>query len=165
MTIEKLKANSRGVIGTPGVGEAGSVKVIYGKLEVSPTAEAGSTYTFGRIPSNARLLNAISYIRFNAKAEDSTDNIGAFSIGIFGVNDNITDDDSALFPSRNIDYVTRFIERTGVIYWNQLLWKFVSGKTKDPGGFFDIKVTLKSTLSNNIGSQLIIRLVLAFTLD
>lgn len=155
MTIENIIATARGVDRMPGKGNAGNIKIDMRRASASATAEAGSTYTFGRFPSNIRLLHDLARIQTHNSVATTTTIKN--KIGLFGVDGNIIDDDDALFPSFavNTSYQRLYLVSTvnDVFDHNKQLWEYVSGLTKDPGGEIDIKVTFfGGTASENIGA-------------
>ena len=81
MAVENLISTIRGGEAVIGNGEAGSVKAKVATVEVSAAASVNSTYSFGKIPSNARILGI---------SEFSTDDLASsgsptIDFGLFAV--------------------------------------------------------------------------------
>lgn len=168
MTIENIIATARGIDIMPGKGNAGNVKIDLRRASASATAEAGSTYTFGRFPSNIRLLHSFSRLQTHNSVTITTAIIS--KIGIFGVNGNIADDDDVLFPSIVISSNFQLLDipstSNGVFDHNKQLWEYASGQTEDPGGEIDIKITFAGgTTSEEIGTIHTMLMTIAYGLD
>lgn len=128
-----------------GIGEAGTLKAKPKYLNISAGASANSTYFFFRVPSHARILGNLSVLNAMNPALD-TGGASTISVGVFGVDGNIVDDDAALRSNFGANgYFSLPLVEKDTDYGKQL-WEFASGLTKDPGGEIDIKVTLKSNV-------------------
>jgi len=162
MTIEHLHASASGVDLSPGIGEAGSLKADYRVATISASAEVGSTYTFARVPSNIRLADQSRFFTRGSTAGNLN-----YNCGIFGVDGNIIDDDNALFShAADINTPIAVLRTTNaIIDQGKQIWELVNGQTEDPGGFFDIKVTLTSGSTTTMATQLILTMCIAYTID
>lgn len=136
MAIEHI-GNTNTVV--PGVGAYGNIKSKATFVYLGAAAEVGSTYNCFRVPSNALILSSLSRLRSLSNESSGSDII---SIGLFGVNGNIIDDDTALSNSLVMPGWVDVLMLDDP-YSVKTLWKFVSGQTKDPGGFLDIKIILR----------------------
>lgn len=149
MAVENLKATLRGVKGTIGHGDAGMVKAKSATVEVTAAASATSTYSFFRIPSNARILGT------SRIATDDLASTGSptLDVGLFAVKGNITDDDDAF--KADIDVATAATDArlfTDIAKNGKYAWEFVNGQTSDPGGEFEVKATIKDAATNTGGT-------------
>ena len=155
MAIENVKGTVLGIKATQGVGAAGSLKLKPVTLEVNATASAGSTYSLGRFSSKTRILgDVLSKIYFDQLANAG---IPKMDCGIFGVNNNITDDDDALNDGITITASGSSVLVKNIADYGKQLWEFVNGQLTDPGGEFDIMLTLKDAdvnLGGTITSQI-----------
>lgn len=110
-------------------------------------ASANDTITFGRIPSNARILANSEY------ANDDLASAGAptLDIGLFAVKNNITSDDDAL--NDGIDLANAGSGKVVKDHANygKRAWEFVNGQTSDPGGEFIVRGTIKDAATNVTG--------------
>lgn len=161
MAIENLDGTVRGILATQGIGQAGDSKSKVVTVEVTSAASVNSTYFSQRlrIPSNARILGS-GIIYFDDLASTGSPTL---DIGLFGVDDNITDDDDALndgidvFTGASSSPIVKNISNYG-----KRAWEFVSGLTEDPRSQLDIRVTLKDAAANTGGT---ITIELHYTID
>lgn len=163
MTIEHKLTDNHGLAPFSGIGETGSVKVDHRVATISASAEVDSTYTFARIPSHVRLCDLSRYFTYGSAAGTLN-----YKCGIFGVNGNIVDDDDALFSNRDsgIRAPSAVIRTpTTTADRGKPVWQLVNGLTKDPGGFFDIKVTLITGTASTIGTELVLSVCIAYSID
>lgn len=131
-----------------GVGEAYSVKSLTATIELGASS-ANDTVTFGRIPSNARIL-AMSRVHTDDLA---TTGAPTLDIGLFPVDGNITADDDALIAG--IDLATAATDLLALgDHANSGLpaWDLVNGQATDPGGVFIVRGTVKDAATNQAGS-------------
>lgn len=161
MASEDLTATALGVKATAGKGEGGSLKTVFKTVEVSASASAGSTYDFGKIPSNARISG-----RSQLYWDDlTTANSPTLDMGLSPVNGNITADDDALNDGLDVSAagtgsaLLKNLDRVG-----QPAWDLVNGQTSDPGGELTVLGTLKDTDLTSGGGGTVV-LELAYTLD
>ncbi len=161
MAVENLDGTVRGVFATQGVGQAGDTKTKILTVEVTAAASTTSTY-FGlkcRIPSIAR-ITGFSKVHFDDLASTGSPTL---DIGLFNVNNNITDDDDALndgidvFTAAGSSAVVKDISNYG-----KRAWEFVNGQTSDPGGELEVKITLKDADTNTGGT---VTLELSYIID
>jgi hypothetical protein len=136
-------------LGTNQVRRAPGLMIAESTLEVAAAASANSTYTMVRIPSDAR-ISGLSRIYFDDLASSGSP---TFDIGLKAVNANITTDVDAL--NDGIDVFTA-ASNVAVIKdianYGKKAWEFISGLTTDPGGFFDVTVTILDAATNTGGT-------------
>lgn len=155
-TLGTQRRLSQGLV--VGMGESYNVKSLCSVASM-PISSIGDTVTFGRIPSNARLLAASRFYHTNL----ATVGAPSLSIGLFGVNANIDDDDDALTSGA-------ILAQVGVdllLFLNPALigaeaWEWVSGPTSDPGGEFIVRGTIKDAVTDTAGT---IALDMLYTVD
>ena len=128
-------------------------------VEVTAAASATAIYTMMRIPSSAR-ITGLSKLSFDDLASTGSPTL---DIGLKAVNANITTDPDAL--NDGIDCATAAGTANvikNISNYGKEAWEHVSGASSDPGGFFDVIVTLADADANSGGT---ITLTLVFTLD
>jgi len=163
MAIEhKLSTgNDRNTIS--GIGMEQDMKTEYRVANISAIAETGSTYTFGRLPSYARLCFSSRY------GNSGSQGANGFKCGVFGVDGNIIDDDDAIFTVTSALQTAADIIRTSEANVGadrgKPIWQFVNGQTEDPGGFLDIKITLTGNNGQQMGQAQTIGLCLIYDID
>jgi hypothetical protein len=157
MAVVNLTATRRGVKAAGGKGEGPSMKVAVATVEVGSADSATSTYTMFRIPSNARILGPSTLYADDLASTGSP----TIDIGLFSVDGNITSDDDAI--RADIDVATAAANTrviSDVANLGKQAWEFVSGQTSDPGGVFEVKLTLKDA-AVNVGGTLTLELYYA----
>jgi hypothetical protein len=125
-----------GVMGTP-------MRVHTDTVEVTATATSGSTYTLARINSNDRIIGGLSKVYF-----DDLTSSGATTadIGLYAVNGNITSDVDALNDGINVATAAGSASVVkNIADYGKMAWQYVNGQTSDPGGQFDVKVSLQDS--------------------
>lgn len=151
MTVEHIKATIRGINTIQGKGQGSSVKSIIMHREVAVGASTGSTYTFGRFPSNIRILPTISIFFTSIITSDTSDNI---SLGTSG-DQNLGDDLDSLGiykgdsePSVSAALSDTIPVRSNAINGGKMLWELHNPGTltKDPKAFFEVKATLLAAM-------------------
>lgn len=134
------------VVGGPG--DACSVKNLTATIELAASA-SGDTVTFGRIPSNARILAASRlYVDDLATSGSPT-----FDLGLINVDSNITDDPDALNNGLSLSAASS--DNLAIAdHANSGLpaWDFVSGQSSDPGGEFIVRGVVKDAATTATGS-------------
>lgn len=131
-----------------GLGDSYTVKNLAATIELAASS-ADDTITFGRIPSNARLVSAS---RIN-NDDLATTGSPTLDLGLFGVDSNITDDDDALNDGIGLNaagadvQVIKDIANIGAPAWS-----LVSGQSSDPGGEFIVRGTIKDAATNQTGT-------------
>lgn len=127
------------------------VKTRFATQELA-AAESGSTITFFKIPSNARIM-AASRLYLDDLATSGSPTI---DIGLFPVNGNITGDDDALNDGVSLSAATNAPSGAHVvkdfINAQKRAWEYVSGQTSDPGGELLVKATTKDASTTATGS-------------
>lgn len=133
------------------VGSAGyaySVKNLCATVELAASS-SGDTVTFGRIPSNARILPSSRLYNDDLATSGSP----TFDIGLINVNSNITDDPDAIgngfaLSSAGSDVVIiSDVANAGLPAWD-----FVNGQTSDPGGEFIVRGVVKDAATTATGT-------------
>lgn len=139
----------------PTAGEGGSapLKYIDGYATAVASSSADATYQLCRIPSNAKVKKII----FESQAQTA----GKFDLGLYYATDGVGNKPLALLAAAAIDqdFFAAVIDCASAVLpvdvTNQSLfytlakraqpiWQAV-GLTSDPGGFFDIVATVKTT--------------------
>lgn len=128
-------------------------------VEVAAAASAGSVYTMFRVPSNAR-IHGLSEVAFDDLASVGVPTI---DFGFAAVEGNITSDPDAL--NNGIDVATAAgtakLIADAANYGKQA-WTFVNGQATDPGGFFDLTISLVDAAANTGGT---ITATLVYSID
>lgn len=121
-----------------GQGVAGRVVNLCSTQEVAP-AESGTTISFGKIPSNARILGC-SRVYYDDLA---TSGAPTLDIGLYSVNGNITSDADALTDGLTLATAVTYATALGLpkdfANAGKPAYLFVSGQTTDPGGVLEVK--------------------------
>lgn len=133
--------------------------IVEATVEVTAAADANSVYTMMRIPSAARITR-LSSIAFDDLASTGSPTL---DIGLKAVNFNITTDPDALNDGINCSSAAGtalFVK--DVANSGKEAWEYVSGVTADPGGFFDVIITLADAAANTGGT---ITATCVYTLD
>src|SRR3990167_9150249 len=134
------------VVGGPG--DAYSVKNLSATIELAASA-SGTTVTFGRIPSNARILGSSRLYNDDLATSGSP----TLDIGLIAVNSNITDDPDAIndglaLSSAGSDVlVVKDAANVGLPAWD-----FVNAQTSDPGGEFIVRGVVKDAATTATGT-------------
>lgn len=152
MTVTVNTATRR-QIDVPGgsVGHANSPRVLIATVEIA-ASESASTISFGKIPSNARILQA-SKVYWDDLATSGSPTL---DLGLFPVNGNITADDDALNDGLAISAVSTanvgaFVVKD-IVNAGLPAWDFVNGQTSDPGGLLEVKGTVKDAPTHTTGT-------------
>lgn len=131
-----------------GMGDAYTVKNLSATVELAASA-SGTTVTFGRIPSNARILGSSRLYNDDLATSGSP----TFDIGLIAVNGNITSDPDAIndglaLSSSGTDVlVVKDAANIGLPAWD-----FVNGQTSDPGGEFIVRGVVKDAATTTTGT-------------
>jgi hypothetical protein len=140
MAVVNLTATRKGHKATIGQGIASSVKCLQAHVSVGSADSATSTYAFGKIPSNARILG-ISRLHYDDLATSGSPTL---DIGLFAVDGNVTSDADAL--NDGIDAGAANGASVSVIKdkanYGKYAWEHVASTTTDPGGELEVKVSL-----------------------
>lgn len=138
-------ATIRNVVGLTGAKSERAATVIDSTVEVGTSIAANTEYVFMRIPSNAR-IHGLS--RIAGDVLDATANTPTLDIGFKAVNGNITTDIDALNDGIDLSG-TAFDIRLIKDHANsgRFAWEFVTGVTRDPGGFFDLIATTQDAVT------------------
>lgn len=145
MAVVNLEATVKGNDIARGKGAAGNVISLTSVVTTNADDSATSTYDFGDIPSNARILGQSTYwVDDLASAGSPT-----LDIGLFG--DSITDDDDAF--TAGISLATAGSNRLISDFANigKEAWEYVSGQSSDPKSILTVKGTLKDADINTAG--------------
>ena len=116
--------------------------------ELAASASA-TTVTFGRIPSNARILGASRLY----KDDLATSGSPTIDIGFFAVNSNITSDDDAVNDGVSLSAAATDVAlikdpaNVGLPAWD-----FVDGVSTDPGGEFIVRGTVRDAATTATGT-------------
>lgn len=151
-TITNLDATPP-VANTAGEGAAGRLQEIFGYATAVASSSADATYQLVRIPSNCKVKSII----FESEAQGA----GKFDLGLYYATDGVGGHATALLAADAIDQdffatiidcasavtPTEVVNESGTYTLdkrNQPIWQAV-GLTSDPGGFFDVVATVKTT--------------------
>lgn len=131
-----------------GTGDAYNVKSLCATIELAASS-SGDTVTFGRIPSNARILGGSRLYHDDLATSGSP----TLDIGLISVNSNITDDPDALNDGIDITaagadvVVVKDAANMGLPAWD-----FVNAQTSDPGGEFIVRGVVKDAATTATGT-------------
>lgn len=139
------KANSKG---STGIGGALTVIPLIATQEVAAAASA-STVSFGKIPSNARILGASKVYTDDLATSGSP----TLDLGLYAVNGNITSDDDCLNDGLNVSSAAASNNVIkDVANFGKQAWEFVNGQTVDPGGELEVKGVIRDAATNATGT-------------
>lgn len=159
MAVENLLATKRNNNAAAGHGLAGAVRNLCATVEVTAAATQASTYNFGDIPNNARIL-PISKVYWDDLASTGSPTI---DIGLFANNGNITSDDDALRADLDVAAsASSAVLIADIVNYGKKAWEFVNGQTSAPQGNLTVKATIKDADTNTGGT---ITLDLYYTVD
>jgi len=132
-TVATERRASPGVI--PGKGDAHSLKVLCSAtVELAAAAASGTTYSFGRIPSNAR-ISGLSTIYWD---DLTTTGAATFDLGLGSVDSNVTSDPDALSAAHDVTGASSGSALSGIANYGLPAWDLVASVTSDPGGQLDV---------------------------
>lgn len=135
----------------PGKGDAHSVKVLCAATIELAAASDGDTVSFGRIPSNARLLPT-SFVYWDDLATNGSPTL---DIGLASVGSNITSDDDALSNGHDVTSAgtaAALTASTSHSAYGDPAWDFVNGVTSDPKGELDVYGTIQDAATTQTGT-------------
>lgn len=142
-TQRRVAANL--VVGGPG--DACSVKNLCATVELAAAA-SGDTITFGRIPSNARLLGASRIY-----ADDlATSGSPTLDIGLIAVDSNITSDPDAINDGLALSSALDASAIKDAANIGLPAWDFVNGQSSDPNGEFIVRGVVKDAATTATGT-------------
>jgi hypothetical protein len=149
MAVENLTA-TRGTSTHPhsSHGLGGTVKGWSRTVEVTAAASTTSTYAFGYVPSNARILG-LSKVSWDDLASAGSPTL---DLGLFAVNSNITSLSTAL--NTGLDLATAASTASAIAdiaNYGKQAWE-LAGASSDPGGEVQVKATLSSAAANTGGT-------------
>lgn len=139
------------VLNTNGEGAAGSLQNVTGSAVAVASSSADSTYRFVRVPSTAK----IKQIRATSQAQGA----GSFDFGVYYPTTGKTGKADLAANAIDQDFFATAVDFSSAVQptditnesgtytadkWNLPLWAAV-GLTSDPGGYFDIVGTVKTT--------------------
>lgn len=144
---------TRRQIDVPGgsVGDANQSRVLIATVELA-ASDSSSTISFGKIPSNARILQA-SKVYWDDLATSGSPTL---DLGLKAVNANITTDDDCLndglalsaVSTANVGaFVVKDIVNAGLPAWD-----FVNGQASDPGGLLEVLGTVRDAATTATGT-------------
>lgn len=156
MAIVTLTATRLGSQAVQGHGWGGNIKGFVSTVAVGAADSDTSTYDFGEIPSNARILG-ISRIYSDDLASTGSP---TFDLGLSAT--SITNDPDALSNGHDVATVTDARALSAVEKIGQRAWEHVNGQTTDPGGSLMVYGSLVDA-DVNVGGD--ITLEIFYTLD
>jgi hypothetical protein len=152
--VMTLIANSTPVKAAPVGLLGGRVRVAIDTVEVTAAASAGSTYDLGRLPSNAIIITTLSKLHF----DDLGTTTSTLKVGLFGVNDSTNDDDNILQTTMDPTSAgSAAVGPIGIANYGKTVWELLTF-TSDPGGMFDVRVTVV-TGGQSVGGTLTLEMV------
>ncbi len=126
-----------------GHGMGGDVKCFTATVEIAAGADSNtSTYDFGFVPANAKILGHSSY----SIDDNSTESSATMDFGLFPVpgEDQFTGDDDALNDGIVLGTAaTRQPLIKDIANYGKRAWQFVSGLTAAPKGHMIVRGTIK----------------------
>lgn len=151
MAIVTKTATKRGPSRGGVHGLSGTSKVLSGTVELGSADSSGSTYTFFRIPSDARILGTSFYWADDLSSTAS--GLPTVDLGLFAVNGNITSDADALNDGISASSAIAGVAVVkDIANYGKRAWEFVNGQTTDPGGLLDVKASLVDADVNTGGT-------------
>jgi len=136
-------------------GLGGTVKCWSRTVEISASATNASTYDFGYIPADARILGESTYSLDDCSTESSS----TFDIGLFPVDGNITDDDDALNDGIVLGTAaTKQPLIKNIANYGKRAWQLVNGQTTNPKGQLLVRGTIKDAAISNVGGTFTVEL-------
>lgn len=138
----------RGKIGTNQVVECSRIVATTSTVAVAAAASAASVYTMCRIPSNMRIMgNSVIDIDDLASTGSPT-----LDIGFKAVAGNITTDTTDLNDGITAATAGTYRVVKDLANYGKQAWEFTSAaSTGDPGGFFDVIITILDAATNDGG--------------
>lgn len=128
-----------------GHGMGGDVKGFTRTVELSAAASVNSTYTFGYIPANARILG-VSRVSYDDCADTGAPTL---DLGLFAVDGNVTSDVDALNDGLTLATAAKdqpLIK--DIANYGKKAWQFVSGQATEPKGMLALKGTILDAAAN-----------------
>lgn len=134
-----------------GGGAPGDVKEVTGAVAVTAAASADSTIRLARVPTNAKVKSVV----LSSQAQGA----GKVDVGVYYPTDGKTALADLAANAIDQDFFATVVDLASAVQptditnesgtytmdkWNQPLWQAV-GLSSDPGGFFDIVATVKTT--------------------
>ena len=160
MAVDHVKSSfitnldaSPAVANTAGEGGPGTTKSVEGSAVAVASSSADATYQLVRVPSNCKVKSLL----FESAAQGA----GKFDVGLYYATDGEGGKPNALLAAAAIDQdffadvvdcasavaITEIVNEAGTYTIDkrtQPIWQAV-GLTSDPGGYFDIVATVKTT--------------------
>jgi hypothetical protein len=119
---------------------SGRVRVAQETIEVTAGDSATSTYRMVRIPSNAVILAASKLYMDDIGGANLT--VADIGLRRPGTATDVTADPDALNTGLDASNVGTLDVLSDHALMGQKAWQYVAGLTKDPGGSFDVYITL-----------------------
>ena len=150
-TATRLGGNVNTAVSSNGLG--GSVKALIATIELAASA-SGDTIDFGKIPSNARILNS-SRIYWDDLATSGT---ATLDIGLKSYrNNSVTADPDALSNGHDVHSGADATDGAALVAVNAATvglpaWDFINGVSADPGGELEVYGTIKDAATTATGT-------------
>ena len=159
MAVDHVKSTpvtnlDAGTANTAGAGAPDFLRIVDGYATAVASSSADSTYQLVRIPSNANVKTII----FESAAQGA----GAFDLGLYYATDGVGGKPTTLLAANAIDQdffatvidcasavaPTEVVNESGTYTLDKRttmpIWQ-AAGLSSDPGGFFDVVATVKTT--------------------
>lgn len=132
-----------------GHGLGGDAKAWSRTVEITAAAASGSTYDFGYVPSNAKILG------LSKASWDDCASTGAptFDLGLYPVDSNFaTGQADALNDGLDITAAGTASAVKDIANYGKKAWQYVSALTSDPKGSMLVRGTLQDAAANTGGT-------------
>jgi hypothetical protein len=136
-------------------GMGGDVKGWSRTVEISASATNASTYDFGYVPADARILGISRY----STDDNDTGSTSTMDIGLFPVDSNITADDDAFTDGIVLGTAAKdqpLIK--DIANYGKRAWQLVSGQTTNPKGYLLVRGTIQDAAISATGGTFTVEL-------
>tara|TARA_R110000744_G_scaffold66596_4_gene136173 strand:+ start:11576 stop:12076 length:501 start_codon:yes stop_codon:yes gene_type:complete len=136
----------------------GRIRYANDTVEVTAAASVASTYDLARLPANARIITNMSLLHW----DDLGTTTSTLTVGLYGVDDATNDDSDIIGTGLNPTSAgSGAVGPIGIANYGKTIWELL-GFSADPGGMFDVRVTVVAGVQS-VGGTL--ALEMAYTVD
>ena len=137
-------------------GMGGDVKCWSRTVEISASATEASTYDFGYVPADARILGSSTY----SVDDCSTETSSTMDLGFFIVDGNMSaSDDDALNDGIVLGTAaTKQPLIKNIANYGKRAWQMVNGQTTNPKGQLLVRGTIKDAAISAVGGTFTVEL-------